>query len=75
MDEWFPIINTTICTGCGECITRCPTQALGWRWRKAALIHPDLCTYCADCEKCCPVGAIQIPYLVCIITKEMKVKK
>lgn len=72
MDEWFPIIDTSICIGCGECIAQCPTDALGQRNGKAALVHPNLCIYCADCETLCPSGAIQIPYLVCKTTTEIE---
>lgn len=64
--EWMPQIDQTRCTGCGDCIRVCPTEALGWQNDKAALIHPDLCTYCAMCEAVCPVSAIELPYLICI---------
>lgn len=47
---WMPQINRTLCTGCGECITRCPTNALDKTAGKAALLDPELCTYCAECE-------------------------
>ena len=62
---WFPHINRNICIGCGDCIKACPTNALGQREGKSALIHPQLCSYCAACETICPSGAIEIPYLVC----------
>lgn len=64
-DQWLPIIDSNRCTGCGECIAQCPTEALERRNGKAALVHPHLCIYCADCETLCPVGAIQLPYLIC----------
>jgi ferredoxin len=61
---WLPRIEQVLCTGCGECIARCPTGALGWQADKAALVQPQLCTYCATCEDVCPVGAIELPYLI-----------
>lgn len=61
---WMPHINPNLCTGCGDCITSCPTGALGWKDKKAALHHPELCTYCAVCEDICPVGAIELPFLI-----------
>ncbi|MBA3874711.1 MAG: 4Fe-4S binding protein [Anaerolineae bacterium] len=65
MDVWLPYLNRNICTGCGACITACPTSALGQVDSKAALVSPELCTYCAACEIICPVGAIELPYLIC----------
>ncbi len=62
--EWFPRIAHSLCTGCGDCISECPTGALGWRGEKAALVYPELCTYCAACEDICPVDAIELPYLI-----------
>lgn len=62
--QWMPQIDLTKCTGCGECITSCPTGALGWQAGKAALLHPELCTYCAVCEDVCPVAAIELPCLI-----------
>jgi len=65
-DQWLPNINLNQCVGCGACITQCPTNALGRRGGKAALVRPELCIYCADCETLCPSNAIELPYLVCL---------
>ncbi len=62
--QWMPQIALSACNGCGECIAKCPTGALGWQTGKAALLHPERCIYCATCETICPVNAIALPYLV-----------
>lgn len=61
---WLPRLDPDRCTGCGDCILRCPTGALGRRAGKAALLSPAACLYCAACEDVCPVGAIELPYLI-----------
>lgn len=62
--QWMPQILQGLCNGCGECIARCPTGALGWQSGEASLLYPDQCSYCAACESICPVNAIELPYLV-----------
>ena len=61
---WMPHIQTVRCSGCGICVTQCPTSALALRDGKVILLAPNHCVYCALCEECCPVAAIQLPYLV-----------
>lgn len=65
MSHWFPQIDPKKCTGCGECIKICPTDALGLIAEKASLTAPQNCNYCAVCEEICPTGAIELPYLIC----------
>lgn len=67
MTEWYPRLDRNLCTGCGDCIAVCPTDALAQEDGKATLAFPDLCTYCTACETICPVGAIELPYLICKI--------
>ena len=65
MMTWLPQIDTEKCTGCGECIPACPTDALAMTAHKAVLAAPQQCNYCAVCEDICPTGAIELPYLIC----------
>ncbi len=61
---FLPLIDTTLCDGCGRCIARCPTGALAMADDKAILAHPALCNYDAVCEDACPIDAIALPYQV-----------
>ncbi len=64
--DWLPQIDLLACTGCGDCVTVCPTGALTLTMGKATVARPDACSYCADCEAVCPPGAIALPYLIVI---------
>jgi len=50
------------CTGCGICLTTCPTQAITMQ-NDIATIDLDKCTICNSCVSACPFEAI-------VITKE-----
>jgi ferredoxin len=64
VDRWLPHIDTQRCTGCGDCIPRCPTGALGWVDGKPAILKPDACIYSGTCESVCPVGAVTLVYRI-----------
>jgi quercetin dioxygenase-like cupin family protein/NAD-dependent dihydropyrimidine dehydrogenase PreA subunit len=64
VDRWLPHIDLQRCTGCGDCIPRCPTQALGWADGKAAILRPDACIYSGTCETVSPVGAVELVYVI-----------
>lgn len=68
-DKIMPIIDTAKCNGCGVCVERCPTGALGLKNQLAIMAHPDLCSYCATCEDACPTGAIALPYQIVLATR------
>lgn len=65
MEEiWLPQIDRTRCTGCGDCIAVCPTDALGLEEKLAILVAPAACNYCGHCELICPEDAIALPYQI-----------
>ena len=48
-----------ICTGCGNCVTHCPTEALHIPDRSTmkVVFDSDLCVECLSCISNCPYGA------------------
>jgi len=56
-----PEMNAELCTGCGECIRRCPSGAIvSGEGSKLIGIHYDECIFCALCEDVCPTGAVKM---------------
>lgn len=63
-ETWFPQIDKELCTGCGDCIVTCPTNALELVSGTAVITNPSACNYSAVCEAICPVDAIAVPYQI-----------
>lgn len=70
-DEATYYVYTTMCKGCGLCITKCPVNAKGEKclqWSKEVGVYstpavqpdPKLCVACGMCEMLCPDRAIRI---------------
>lgn len=58
-----PVINATLCVGCGTCISACPEDgALELVNGKAILAHPERCTGHAKCAEVCPTQALSLAY-------------
>lgn len=57
----IPIINLERCDRCGQCVERCPEDALVMTKDGPAFREPNLCTFCTLCENICPLGAIRAP--------------
>ncbi len=67
---WLPIIDQIKCTGCGACITACPTATLALSGSVAVVAKPQACTYCGICEMICPTEAISLPYELTLGTNQ-----
>lgn len=60
--------NRVECTGCGACVSICPTGAITMRPDKEGFLYPavdgEKCISCDLCEKRCPVGAVHEAHAV-----------
>ncbi len=61
-----PVIDATLCIGCGSCVAACPEmpghQVLGMVRRKAQLVSPADCIGHGACAAACPVDAISLVF-------------
>ncbi len=58
-----PLINASLCVGCGTCVHECPeTGTLEMFGGKAILAHPERCTGHAKCAEVCPTSAITLAF-------------
>ncbi len=58
-----PVINATLCIGCGSCVDSCPeTGTLALVGGKAILAHPERCVGHAKCVEVCPTSAVAVAY-------------
>jgi len=58
-----PLINASLCIGCGTCVEVCPEAGtLALAAGKAILAGPDRCTGHAKCVEVCPTSAITLAF-------------
>lgn len=56
-----PVINASLCIGCGSCVDSCPeTGTLALIGGKAILAHAERCVGHAECVQVCPTSAITL---------------
>jgi hypothetical protein len=58
--EFKPRVNEAGCTACGNCIKKCPVNAIALNANKKARIDQEICIGCGECVVVCPEGAIPV---------------
>ena len=56
----LPVVDDTLCTGCGHCVEACPTSCLAMESRLPWLPRPADCVSCELCVVVCPAGALRL---------------
>jgi formate hydrogenlyase subunit 6/NADH:ubiquinone oxidoreductase subunit I len=56
----LPILDETLCVGCGDCAAVCPTDCLEMTGSVPWLPRPAACVSCALCVLVCPAAALEI---------------
>jgi formate hydrogenlyase subunit 6/NADH:ubiquinone oxidoreductase subunit I len=58
MRSELPLVNETLCTGCGDCVVVCPVACLDLRAALPWMPRPRDCVSCTLCAIICPADAI-----------------
>jgi Pyruvate/2-oxoacid:ferredoxin oxidoreductase delta subunit len=53
----MPIVDVSVCVGCGKCMAICPADAISMK-DKVAFINKSMCRKCGLCISECPVQAL-----------------
>lgn len=59
----IPRVIENRCTGCGECVERCPVDAIDLSFG-VAKIDDEFCEECGICVRACPAYAIELDFPV-----------
>lgn len=62
----MPVIDISICTGCGLCVSACYCGAITLCQGKVVIVETTACGWCTVCEAVCPLGAISCAYEIVI---------
>jgi NAD-dependent dihydropyrimidine dehydrogenase PreA subunit len=60
IDRELPVLDESRCTGCGDCVTVCPTQCLEMSGPVPWLPRPRDCIRCELCVRVCPADALRM---------------
>jgi formate hydrogenlyase subunit 6/NADH:ubiquinone oxidoreductase subunit I len=59
----LPVLDETLCTGCGLCVAVCPTNCLAMLGHLPCLPRPRDCVSCGLCAAVCPANALAMQIL------------
>lgn len=54
------VIDAEKCSGCGDCVSSCPSDAIKMEENKAQIVDEN-CLDCGACVDACPNEAISVP--------------
>ena len=66
--NYLPVVDESLCSGCGKCVTACPVEAMGLvsandpnhpKLRKAR-VNSDVCLGCGVCIRQCSRGGLKL---------------
>jgi NAD-dependent dihydropyrimidine dehydrogenase PreA subunit len=60
----LPVLDAARCTGCGDCVSVCPTACLARAGGRPWMPRPADCIACGACVLVCPTGAIRLVELL-----------
>ena len=49
------VVKNDLCTGCGICVYKCPSQAIEMQWNEEGFLVPELTGECDLNEECLSV--------------------
>ena len=66
--NFLPVIDESVCNGCGKCVTACPVEAMGLvstndphhPHRRKARLNEDVCLGCGVCVRTCQFKGITL---------------
>ncbi|SHK12731.1 4Fe-4S dicluster domain-containing protein [Geosporobacter subterraneus DSM 17957] len=66
---WYPTVDESLCSGCGECFAFCTHNVYQMDANQSIVQEPYNCVVgCSNCLKLCPTDAISFPTKELLLT-------
>lgn len=73
---WYPEIDHSRCSGCGECVEFCDNGVFEMRDGRPVVVEPLNCVVgCDSCRKVCPADAIIFPAKEKLVEKVKRLQR